>query len=143
MLSERPAVVEDRAGPGHGEGDLIVGLDRAAIGTLVESTTRFTMLQYLPRREGHSDQPQVKNGPALAGHGAAAVRDAIAMAIATLPEQLRRSRTWDQGAVMAQHAQFRIDTGLAISCCEPHRPWKRGTHEHTTALLRQYVPNSA
>ena len=87
----------DRAVPGHWESDLIIGLGRSAIGTLVERTTRFTMLLHLPRMEGHGTVPRVKNGPALAGHGAEAVRDAIARTITTLPAQLRRSLTWDQG----------------------------------------------
>jgi IS30 family transposase len=98
MISERPAEADDRAVPGHWEGDLILGLDSSAIGTLVERTTRYLMLLHLPRMDGHSDQPPVKNGPALTGHGAEAVRDAIAASIRTLPEQLRRSLTWDQGA---------------------------------------------
>jgi IS30 family transposase len=140
MISERPAEADDRAVPGHWEGDLILGLDSSAIGTLVERTTRFTMLLHLPRMDGHGDGPRVKNGPALAGHGAEAVRDAIATTIATLPEQLRRSLTWDQGAEMAQHAQLRIDTGLAIYFCDPHSPWQRPTNENTNGLLRQYFP---
>jgi len=140
MISERPAEADDRAVPGHWEGDLILGLNSSAIGTLVERTTRFTMLLHLPRMEGHGDGPTVKNGPALAGHGAEAVRDEIARVIATLPEQLRRSLTWDQGAEMAQHAQLRIDTGLAIYFCDPHSPWQRGTNENTNGLLRQYFP---
>ena len=126
--------------PGHWEGDLILGLGSSAIGTLVERTTRFTMLLHLPRMDGHGDQPRVKNGPALAGHGAEAVRDAIAATITTLPEQLRRSLTWDQGAEMAQHAQLRIDTGLQVYFCDPHSPWQRGTNENTNGLLRQYFP---
>ena len=126
--------------PGHWEGDLILGLGSSAIGTLVERTTRFTMLLHLPPMDGHGDGPRVKNGPALAGHGAQAVRDAIAAAIATLPEQLRRSLTWDQGAEMAQHAQLRIDTGLQVYFCDPHSPWQRGTNENTNGLLRQYFP---
>ncbi len=85
-------------------------------------------------------RPRVHNGPALAGHGAEAVRDAIASSITTLPEQLRRSLTWDQGAEMAQHAQLRIDTGLAIYFCDPHSPWQRATNENTNGLLRQYFP---
>ena len=98
------------------------------------------MLLHLPPMDGHGAQPRVKNGPALAGHGAEAVRDAIATAITTLPEQLRRSLTWDQGAEMAQHAQLRVDTGLAIYFCDPHSPWQRGTNENTNGLLRQYFP---
>ena len=140
LISERPAEAADRAVPGHWEGDLILGLGSSAIGTLVERTTRFTMLLHLPRMEGHGDEPRIKNGPALAGHGAQAVRDAIADSIETLPEQLRRSLTWDQGAEMAQHAQLRINTGLAIYFCDPHSPWQRGTNENTNGLLRQYFP---
>lgn len=140
MISERPAEVADRAVPGHWEGDLIIGLNRSAIGTLVERTTRFTMLLHLPPMEGHGGGLRIKNGPPLAGHGASAVRDAIAASIASLPEQLRRSLTWDQGAEMAQHVQLRIDTGLAIYFCDPHSPWQRGTNENTNGLLRQYFP---
>jgi IS30 family transposase len=140
LISERPAEAEDRAVPGHWEGDLIIGLDKSAIGTLVERTTRFTMLLHLPPMDGHGELPRVKNGPALAGHGAEAVRDAIAATIGTLPDQLRRSLTWDQGAEMAQHAQLHIDTGLAIYFCDPHSPWQRGTNENTNGLLRQYFP---
>jgi IS30 family transposase len=140
MISQRPAEADDRAVPGHWEGDLILGLDSSAIGTLVERTSRFTILLHLPRMDGHSGGVRVKNGPALAGHGAQAVRDAIASSITTLPEQLRRSLTWDQGAEMAQHARLRIDTGLAIYFCDPHSPWQRGTNENTNGLLRQYFP---
>jgi IS30 family transposase len=140
MISERPPEADDRAVPGHWEGDLILGLDSSAIGTLVERTTRFVMLLHLPRMNGHGDGPRVKNGPALAGHGAEAVRDAIAASILTLPEQLRRSLTWDQGAEMAEHAQLRIDTGIEIYFCDPHSPWQRGSNENTNGLLRQYFP---
>ena len=140
MISERPAEAADRAVPGHWEGDLILGLHSSAIGTLVERTTRFTMLLHLPRMEGHGDRPRAKNGPALTGHGAEAVRDAIATSITTLPEQLRRSLVWDQGAEMAQHAQLRIDTGLQVYFCDPQSPWQRGTNENTNGLLRQYFP---
>jgi IS30 family transposase len=140
LISQRPAEVADRAVPGHWEGDLILGLGSSAIGTLVERTTRFTMLLHLPRMHGHGDQARVHNGPALAGHGAQAVRDAIARSIVGLPEQLRRSLTWDQGAEMAQHAQLRIDTGLQVFFCDPHSPWQRGTNENTNGLLRQYFP---
>lgn len=140
MISQRPAEAADRAVPGHWEGDLIIGLDSSAIGTLVERTTRFTMLLHLPRLDGHGDGPRVHNGPALAGHGAEAVRDAIAASITTLPQQLRRSLTWDQGAELAQHARLRIDTGLAVYFCDPHSPWQRGSNENTNGLLRQYFP---
>jgi IS30 family transposase len=140
MISERPAEAADRAVPGHWEGDLIIGLNKSAIGTLVERTTRFTMLLHLPPMEGHGTLEPVKNGPPLAGHGAEAVRDAIAATIGTLPEHLRRSLTWDQGSEMAQHAQLRVDTGLAIYFADPHSPWQRGTNENTNGLLRQYFP---
>jgi len=140
MISERPAEAEDRAVPGHWEGDLIIGLNKSAIGTLVERTTRFTMLLHLPPMDGHGTIEPVKNGPPLAGHGAEAVRDAIAATIGTLPEQLRQSLTWDQGSEMAQHAQLRVDTGLAIYFADPHSPWQRGTNENTNGLLRQYFP---
>lgn len=140
MISKRPAEADDRAVPGHWEGDLILGLDSSAIGTLVERTTRFTILLHLPRMDDHGDKPRIKNGPALAGHGAEAVRNAIAASIESLPDPLRRSLTWDQGAEMAQHAQLRIDTGLAIYFCDPHCPWQRGTNENTNGLLRQYFP---
>jgi IS30 family transposase len=140
MISERPAEADDRAVPGHWEGDLILGLNRSAIGTLVERTTRFVMLLRLPPMDGHGVEARVKNGPPLAGHGAEAVRDAIAKTIMMLPAQLRRSLTWDQGAEMAQHAQLRIDTGLDIYFCDPQSPWQRGTNENTNGLLRQYFP---
>jgi IS30 family transposase len=140
LISERPAEADDRAVPGHWEGDLILGLGSSAIGTLVERTTRFTMLLHLPPMAGHGTRAREKNGPALAGHGAEAVRDAIARMITTLPEQLRRSLTWDQGAEMAQHARLRIDTGLQVYFCDPHSPWQRGTNENTNGLLRQYFP---
>ena len=140
MISQRPAEAQDRAVPGHWEGDLILGLNSSAIGTLVERTTRFTMLLHLPRMQGHGAGLRMKNGPALAGHGAEAVRDAIAAQITMLPEHLRRSLTWDQGAEMAQHTRLRIDTGLAIYFCDPQSPWQRGTNENTNGLLRQYFP---
>jgi len=140
MITERPAEADDRAVPGHWEGDLILGLNKSAIGTLVERTTRFTMLLHLPPMEGHGLQPRVKNGPPLAGHGAEAVRDEIVRTIGSLPEQLRRSLTWDQGSEMAQHARLRVDTGLAVYFCDPHSPWQRGTNENTNGLLRQYFP---
>jgi IS30 family transposase len=140
MISERPAEVEDRAVPGHWEGDLIIGTDRSAIGTLVERTTRFTMLIHLPRMERYGLEPRVKNGPALAGYGAEAMRDALVAQMATMPEQLRRSLTWDRGKELAQHAQLKIDTGIAVYFADPHSPWQRGTNENTNGLLRQYFP---
>ncbi len=140
MISERPAEVADRAVPGHWEGDLILGLGSSAIGTLVERTTRFTMLLHLPRMDGHGDGPRIKNGPALAGHGAEAVRDAITASIVKLPDELRRSLTWDQGTEMAEHARLRFETGLPIYFCDPRSPWQRGTNENTNGLLRQYFP---
>jgi IS30 family transposase len=138
MISERPAEAEDRAVPGHWEGDLILGTGHSAIGTLVERSSRFTMLLHLPPPDDR--QPRVKNGPPVSEHGAEQVRDAIADAILTLPEQLRRSLTWDQGAEMAQHPQLRIDTGLQVYFCDPQSPWQRGTNENTNGLLRQYFP---
>ena len=140
MISQRPAEVADRAVPGHWEGDLILGLGSSAIGTLVERTTRFTMLLHLPRMTGHGKKARVKNGPALAGHGAEAVCHAITRTITTLPEQLRRSLTWDQGAEMAQHARLKIDAGLQVYFCDPQSPWQRATNENTNGLLRQYFP---
>lgn len=140
LISTRPPEVADRAVPGHWEGDLILGLRSSAIGTLVERTTRFTLLLHLPRMPGHGRDVREKNGPALAGHGAEAVRDAIARSIALLPSHLRQSLTWDQGAEMAQHARLRIATGLQVYFCDPHSPWQRGTNENTNGLLRQYFP---
>ena len=140
MISQRPSEAADRAVPGHWEGDMIIGLNSSAIGTLVERTTRFTLLLHLPPMPGHATGARIKNGPALAGHGAEAVRDAIAKKIQMLPALLRRSLTWDQGAELAQHAQLRIDTGLKIYFCDPRSPWQRGTNENTNGLLRQYFP---
>ena len=140
MISERPAEADDWAVPGHWEGDLILGLGSSAIGTLVERTTRFTMLLHLPRMAGHGVGPGIKNGPALAGHGAEAVCDAITRIITTLPVELGRSLTWDQGAEMAQHARLKIDAGVEVYFCDPQSPWQRGTNENTGRLLRQYFP---
>lgn len=140
LISARPATAGDRAVPGHWEGDLILGLASSAIGTLVERTTRYTILLHLPPMPEHGISPRAKNGPPLAGHGAEAVRDAITRTITTFPEQLRRSLTWDQGAEMSQHARLRIDTGLEVYFCDPQSPWQRGTNENTNGLLRQYFP---
>ena len=140
MISERPAEVQDRAVPGHWEGDLILGLHSSAIGTLVERCSRFTMLLHLPRKEGYQRGEGIKNGPPLAGHGAEAVRKAIVRSISELPERLRQSLTWDQGAEMAQHARLRVDSGLQIYFCDPQSPWQRGSNENTNGLLRQYFP---
>ena len=139
LISQRPDEAADRAVPGHWEGDLILGIDRSAVGTLVERTSRFTMLLHLPPA-GDRTIPRVKNGAPVTGHGAEAVRDAIVQAVGDLPEQLRRSLTWDQGAEMAQHARLRIDTGLQVYFCDPQSPWQRGTNENTNGLLRQYFP---
>jgi IS30 family transposase len=140
LISDRPAEVEDRAVPGHWEGDLIIGWQRSAIGTLVERSTRFTMLIHLPREDGCGVIPRTKNGPPLAGYGAVTMKNALASAITTLPEQLRRSLTWDRGKELSQHAQFKVETGVPVFFADPHSPWQRGTNENTNGLLRQYFP---
>ena len=140
MISERPAEVAGHAVPGHWEGDLIIGLKSSAIGTLVERSTRFTLLLHLPPMPGHGTGMRQKNGPALAGHGAEAVRDAIAKSIQDLPKHMRKSLTWDQGAEMAQHEKLKSDTGIDVYFCDPQSPWQRGSNENTNGLLRQYFP---
>jgi IS30 family transposase len=140
MISERPADVEDRAVPGHWEGDLLIGLERSAIGTLVERATRFTMLIHLPREEGFGIIPRTKNGPALAGYGAVTMKNALATVMSTLPEQLRRSLTWDRGKELSAHTAFKVETGIPVYFADPHSPWQRGTNENTNGLLRQYFP---
>ncbi len=139
-ISQRPAEAEDRAVPGHWEGDLILGTGSSAIGTLVERTTRFTMLLHLPRMEGHNLAAKKKNAPPLAGHGAIAVNEAIASQVSSLPARLRKSLAWDQGAEMAYHAELKLATGLPVYFCDPHSPWQRPSNENTNGLLRQYFP---
>jgi IS30 family transposase len=115
-------------------------LERSAIGTLVERTTRFTMLIHLPREEGYRHKHTPKNGPALAGYGAVTMKDALAATMTTLPEQLRRSLTWDRGKELSRHAVFRIETGIPVFFADPPSPWQRGSNENTNGLLRQYFP---
>ncbi len=115
--------VEDRAVPGHWEGDLIMGKRQTAIGTLVERWSRYVMLFGLPK-----------------GHTAEAVRDALTETVQQLPQHLWKSLTWDQGKEMAQHAQFSVDTGIDVFFCDPKSPWQRGSNENTNGLLRQYFP---
>jgi transposase, IS30 family len=124
MISERPPEADDRAVPGHWEGDLLMGrANKSAIGTLVERSTRYVMLFRLPK-----------------GRSAEEVRRAMTDVVTTLPESLRRTLTWDQGIEMAQHIRFRIDTGVEVYFCDPHSPWQRGSNENTNGLLRQYFP---
>jgi transposase, IS30 family len=124
LISQRPAEAADRAVPGRWEGDLIVGARHGSvIGTLVERSTRYLMLLHLPE-----------------GGNAAAVRDALTTTLGTLPAQLRRSLTWDQGKEMARHREFSLATDTAVYFCDPHSPWQRGSNENTNGLLRQYFP---
>lgn len=140
LISQRPPEVADRAVPGHWEGDLIIGLNRSAVGTLVERTTRFAMLVHLPREDGYGIVPRTKNGPALAGYGAVTMAEALARTIITLPQQLRRSLTWDRGKELSDHARFSVSTGVKVYFADPKSPWQRGTNENTNGLLRQYFP---
>ncbi|EKA59796.1 transposase, IS30 family protein, partial [Janibacter hoylei PVAS-1] len=114
---------------------MIIGLERSAIGTLVDRTTRFTMLVHLPREEGYRHKQTVKNGPALAGYGAITVKNALAATMTTLPEQMRRSLTWDRGKELSAHAAFKVETGIPVFFADPHSPWQRGTNENTNGLL--------
>lgn len=139
-ISARPVEAGDRAVAGHWEGDLVIGTDHSAVGTLVERTSRFAMLLHLPREDGYGTMQRVKNGPALAGHGAAAVRKAVASTMGALPEELRRTLTWDRGKELAQHAQLTAETGIGVFFADPHSPWQRGTNENFNGLLRQYLP---
>ena len=140
VLSERPAEAKDRAVPGHWEGDLIIGTGRSAIGTLIERRSRSTLLVHLPRLEGYGEVPPVKNGPALAGYGAVAMNAALTASMTQLPEQLRKTLTWDRGKELSAHAQFTLDTGTRVFFADPHSPWQRPTNENTNGLLRQYFP---
>ncbi|GAA4391911.1 hypothetical protein GCM10023153_10370 [Ornithinibacter aureus] len=139
-IGNRPVEVDDREQAGHWEGDLIIGLDKSAIGTLVERTTRYTMLLHLPRMEEFATAQRFKNGPPVAGHGAQAVRQAITTAMQRWPVHLRRTLTWDQGAEMAQHAELTLESGIKVFFCDPRSPWQRGTDENTNGVLRQYFP---
>jgi IS30 family transposase len=140
VLSERPAEAEDRAVPGHWEGDLIIGTGRSAIGTLVERSSRSTLLVHLPRMEGWGEKPYVKNGPSLGGYGAVAMNAALMASMTSLPEQLRKTLTWDRGKELSGHAQFALETGTQVFFADPHSPWQRPTNENTNGLLRQYFP---
>src|SRR5690606_22364062 len=140
LISERPAEAEDRAVPGHWEGDLLIGLERSAIGTVVDRTTRFTMLVHLPREEGYRHKETPRNGPALAGYGAITMKNALANAMSRLPAQVTRSLTWDRGKEMSAHAKFTVETGIPVFFADPQAPWQRGTNENTNGLLRQYFP---
>ena len=132
--------MEDRAVPGHWEGDLIIGLNRSAIGTLVERSTLFTMLVHLPREQGYGLIPRTKNGPALAGYGAVSITNALKRAVNDIPVELWRSLTWDRGKELSDHARFTIESGVKVFFADPHSPWQRGTNENTNGLLRQYFP---
>jgi IS30 family transposase len=140
MISNRPAEVEERAVPGHGEGDLIIGLNRSAIATLVERSSRFTQLVHLPREKGYGLVPRTKNGPALAGYGAIAMTNALKDTVKTLPAPLWRSLTWDRGKELSDHARLTRESGVRVFFAAPRSPWQRGTNENTNGLLRQYFP---
>ncbi len=140
VFSQRPAQAADRAVPGHWEGDLIIGTGRSAIGTVVERSSRCTVLVHLPRLDGYGQIPPVKNGPALGGYGAAAMSTALTASMTRIPQQLRQTLTWDRGKELAAHAQFTLETGTKVFFADPHSPWQRPTNENTNGLLRQYFP---
>jgi IS30 family transposase len=139
LSSERPPEVEDRAVPGHWEGDPLIGLERSAIGTFVERTTH-SMLVHLSREEGYRHKETPKNGPAFGGYGALTMKKALANTISTLPSQLTRSLAWDRTQDVSAHAQFKVETGIPMFFADPSSPWQRGTNENTNGLLRQYFP---
>jgi len=128
MISSRPAEIEDRAVPGHWEGDLIIGLDRSAIGTLWEQSSRFTMLVHLPREEGYRQIPRTKKGLALAGYGAITMANALKRSVSKLPTELCQSLTWDRGKELSDHARFTIESGVKVFFADPRSPWPRGTN---------------
>ena len=140
VFSQRPAQAADRAVPGHWEGDLIIGTGRSAIGTIVERKSRSTLLVHLPRLEGYGEIPPVKNGPALGGYGAVAMNAALIASMTKLPQQLRKTLTWDRGKEISGHAQFTLETGTKVFFADPHSPWQRPTNENTNGVLRQYFP---
>ncbi|MDR0216140.1 MAG: IS30 family transposase [Comamonas sp.] len=140
MICNRPFEIEDRKVPGHWEGDLIIGLGRSAIGTLVERTSRLTMLVHLPREDGYGLTPRVKNGQPLAGYGAVTMANALRKTVTKLPAQLWKSLTWDRGKELSDHARFTAESGVQVFFADPHSPWQRGTNENTNGLLRQYFP---
>jgi IS30 family transposase len=126
MISDRPAEAEDRAIPGHWEGDLLMGKGgRSAVGTLVERSSRYVLLLHLPN-----------------GRTAEDVREVLTRQIRRLPSDLRRTLTWDQGKEMAEHAKFTVDTNVGVFFCDPHSPWQRGSNENSNGLLRQYLPRT-
>ena len=139
VLSERPAEAVDRAVPRQEERDLIIGPGRSAIGTLIERSSRSMLLVHLPRLEGWGEKPPVKNGPLLGGYGAVAMNAALTVSRTTLPEQLRKTLTWDRGKELSAHAQFALSTGTRVFFADPHSPWQRPTNENTKGL-RQYFP---
>ena len=140
VLSERPAEAADRAVPGHWEGDLIIGTGRSAIGTVIERSSRATLLVHLPRLEGWGESPPVKNGASLGGYGALAMNSALTASMTKLPIQLRKTLTWDRGKELSGHAAFTLATGTKVFFADPHSPWQRPTNENTNGLLRQYFP---